>query len=136
METTRKYALVTGGTKGIGFEIAKLLAQHHYNLILVARTETDLELAAANLRQYKVDVITMAKDLFDYPSAWEVFTELKNLYISPEILVNDAGQGLYGRFWETDILREIDLVHLNSVSLMILTKLFIKDRLPYQSGKF
>jgi short-subunit dehydrogenase len=56
--------------------------------------------------------------------------------ISPEILVNDAGQGVFGKFQETDIHREVDIVNLNIISVIILTKLFIKDRLPKRSGKF
>lgn len=55
--------------------------------------------------------------------------------ISPEILVNDAGLGVYGKFQDTDIHREIDIVNLNIISVIILTKLFIKDRLSKGSGK-
>lgn len=135
METEKKYALVTGGTRGIGYEIAKLLAQNNYNLILIARTESDLEVAAANLRQWDIEVLTISKDLFDYPSAYEVYYELDKRNISPEILVNDAGQGLYGEFKNTDISSEIDIIHLNVVSLVILSKLFVRDRLGKNGGK-
>jgi hypothetical protein len=55
--------------------------------------------------------------------------------ISPEILVNDAGQGVYGKFQDTDIHREIDIINLNIISVIILTKLFIKDRLEKGGGK-
>lgn len=135
METEKKYAIVTGGTKGIGYEIAKLLAQNGYNLVLIARTKTDLDVASVNLKQWDVEVLTISKNLFDYPTAYDVYEELKEQSISPEILVNDAGQGVFGEFKNTDISREIDIIHLNVVSLLILTKLFIKDRLGKKSGK-
>ena len=134
MGTSEKYALVTGGTSGIGYELAKLFAENGYNLILVARTEKDLEIAAANLKQFDIEVISFAVDLFDYAKAYEVYAALKLNGISPEILVNDAGQGVYGKFRETSIQREIDIINLNIISLVILTKLFIEDRTA-KSGK-
>lgn len=64
-----------------------------------------------------------------------MFAELNLNGISPEILVNDAGQGVHGKFEETDIHREIDIINLNIVSVIILTKLFVKDRLIKAGGK-
>lgn len=134
METSEKYVLVTVGTSGIGYELAKLFAENGYNLILVARTEKDLEIAAANLKQFDIEVISFAVDLFDYTKAYEIYSALKLNGISPEILVNDAGQGVYGKFRETPIQREIDIINLNIISLVVLTKLFIENRTA-KSGK-
>ncbi len=64
MATNSKYALITGATNGIGYELAKLFAQDHYNLIIVARHPDELSNRAAEFQQqYGVEVVTIAKDL-------------------------------------------------------------------------
>jgi short-subunit dehydrogenase len=59
------YALITGGTSGIGYELAKCFAEDGYNLVLVARTEVDLQQCATSFtQQYKYRLLPIAKDLF------------------------------------------------------------------------
>ncbi|WP_374442942.1 SDR family NAD(P)-dependent oxidoreductase [Epilithonimonas sp.] len=130
-----KYALVTGATSGIGYELAKLLAADGYNLVIVARNHDQLSVKEKEFREYGVDVISMSKNLFQSGDVYSLYADLSLNGISPEILVNDAGQGVYGKFQDTDIHREIDIVNLNIISVIILTKLFIKDRLEKGSGK-
>lgn len=77
----------------------------------------------------------MAKNLFQAGDVYSLYADLTLNGISPEILVNDAGQGVYGKFQDTDIHREIDIINLNIISVIILTKLFIKDRLEKGGGK-
>lgn len=134
MEKTN-YVLVTGATSGIGYELAKLFAKNGYNLIIVARSHEKLKNKEKELRTFGVEVISIAKNLFQTEDAYSLYADLMLNGISPEILVNAAGQGFYGKFQDTDIHREIDLVNLNIISVMILTKLFIKDRLAKGSGK-
>src|SRR3978361_549894 len=100
-----KHALITGGTSGIGHELAKLFAQDGYDLIIVARGEDGgLEKTAAELQgQYGIKVKTIAKDLFQKNAAFELYDEVKASGVDIDVLVNDAGQGLYGEFSETDI---------------------------------
>ena len=137
MKTNEKYALITGATSGIGYELAKLFAEDGYNLVIVARGETgDLEKTASDLQnQYGIEVITLAKDLFKRENAFAVYEEVKAKGIEIDILVNDAGQGQYGLFTETDINRELDIVQLNIGSLIILTKQFLKDMVSRGEGK-
>ena len=136
MKKREHYAVVTGGTSGIGYELAKLLAQDKYNLVIVARHERDLIQVANEIKQaYDVDVITIAKDLFVPESAFELHNEVKTKNIEVEILINDAGQGHYGQFVETDISRELDIINLNISSLVVLTKLFLRDMVAQGSGK-
>ena len=135
MSNEKKYALITGATSGIGYELAKLFAQDQYNLVLISRDQQELEAKAKELKQYGVDVITMAKDLFIYDQAFSIHSELKSQGIEIEVLVNDAGQGVYGEFKDTDIQRELDIVNLNIGSLLILTKDFLKDMISRNSGK-
>jgi len=135
MEIDQKYALITGATSGIGYELAKIFAENNYNLIIVARKHDELNHKQNELRKYGIDVIPYAKDLFKSEDAYSIYADLALKGISPEILVNDAGQGLYGKFQDTDVHREIDMVNLNITSVLILTKLFIQDRLVKGSGK-
>jgi short-subunit dehydrogenase len=110
MADQQKYALITGGTSGIGRELAKLFAQDRYHLVLVARSQDELSQTAAELQhQYGVQVQTITKDLFEPQAPFAVYDEVKALGIQIDALVNDAGQGQYGAFTTTDINRELIL---------------------------
>lgn len=76
MEYKGQYVLITGATNGIGYVLAKLFAQDQWNLILVARSAEDLENTAAELRQEGIQVTTIAKDLFQPTSAFELYDEV------------------------------------------------------------
>jgi short-subunit dehydrogenase len=130
------YALVTGATSGIGYELAKLLAKDGFNLIIVARDQDELHKTSAELmEQYGVGVTPIAKDLFIPSSAFQLYEQVKARGIDVDILINDAGQGQYGKFIETDIERELDIIQLNISSLVVLTKLFLKDMVARGSGR-
>ena len=130
------YVLITGATSGIGYELAKVFAANDYNLIIVARTSLRLEEVAEELStEYGVDVIPIAKDLFNKQSPFQLYEEIKARGLQVDILVNDAGQGLYGRFIDTDIYRELDIIQLNINAYVVLTKLFLQDMVSNQSGK-
>lgn len=134
--TKNQFALVTGGSMGIGYELAKLLANDGYNLVLAARNEGTLERVANEFRgQYGIEVITISKDLFDYENAFALYEDVTGRGIEIDILVNNAGQGEYGEFKDTDIRRELDIIHLNICSVVVLTKLFLQDMLQRGSGR-
>ena len=136
MKENQRYALVTGGTSGIGYELAKLLAKDGYDLILVSRNQQDLDRVSKELtQQFNVDVISKVKDLFDVDNAFDLFQELKADNLNIEILINNAGQGQYGEFIDTDIRRELDIINLNISSLVVLTKLFLKDMVNVGRGR-
>ena len=136
MADNQKYALVTGGSSGIGYELAKLFAQDHYNLVLVARNQQELDTVAAELRQqYGVQVETIAKDLFQRQAPFDVYDEVKAKGIQIDALVNDAGQGQYGEFVETDINRELDIIQLNVGAYVTFTKLYLKEMVARGEGK-
>jgi len=133
---SKKYALITGATSGIGYELAKLFAADGWNLVIVARGQKALDDVSAELmQQYAVDVKSIAKDLFEAENAEDVYQEVKSIGIDIEVLVNDAGQGLYGEFVNTNINRELSIIRLNIDSLVILTKYFLKDMVQRGSGK-
>jgi short-subunit dehydrogenase len=136
MKIKQHYALITGATGGIGYELAKLLAKDGYNLVIVARSQGDLDKTANELMSaFQVRVMTLAKDLFDRNAAFEVYNYVVENGIQVDILVNDAGQGQYGEFIHTDIYREMDIIQLNIISLVVLTKHFLRDMVARREGK-
>lgn len=132
MENQGKTALITGGTSGIGKELAKLFAQDGFNLIIVARNQQELDNTAAELSAMGVSVTTIAKDLSIMDEAKALCTEINQ---QVDVLVNDAAQGLYGLFKDNDLERELDMIHLNICSTVILTKHFVKQMLTRGEGK-
>lgn len=135
-QNKNSYALVTGASGGIGYELAKLFAQDGYNIIAVARTEEDLNKAAEEFRtSFGVDVQVISKDLFGERAATELYEEVQSRGLEVEVLVNDAGQGVYGLFTETDLEAQTKIIHLNIVSLTRLTYHFLKDMQARNQGK-
>ncbi len=132
----KNYALITGATSGIGYELAKLFAKDGYNLVIVARSKEDLQKSSAELeQQYGISVVTISKDLFDPENAFDLYNQIILKDIKIDVLVNDAGQGVYGEFVDTDIHRELSIIQLNISSLVVLTKLFLQDMVQRGEGK-
>jgi len=132
MENQQKTALITGGTSGIGKELAKLFARDGYNLIIVARNQGELDSTAAELRQNGVQVQTISKDLSKMEEAKALCREVSQ---PVHVLVNDAGQGVYGLFTDNDLERELDIIHLNVCATVILTKHFAKQMAARGGGR-
>jgi short-subunit dehydrogenase len=134
-QNQNQYALVTGATSGIGYELARLFAQNGYNLVIVARSDGDLQTASREFLKHGVNVVPIAKDLFNPEAAAELYDEVKAKGIEVNILVNDAGQGQYGLFVESDIDRQLEIIQLNVSSLTALTYFFLKDMVARNEGK-
>jgi uncharacterized protein len=130
-----KWALVTGASAGIGWELAKQLAACGANLVLVARRRDRLEQLAGELRaQHEVAVEIVVANLAQ-PSAPEdlfQFTEEKGIAV--ELLVNNAGFGVYGRFHENDLSRELGMVQVNVAAVVHLTRLFLPPMVQRRRG--
>lgn len=135
-ENNSKYALITGATMGIGYELAKIFAEEGYNLIAVARSQQDLDRIAQDFKQqYGVEVVPMATDLFDPAAAFRLYDDVKAKGLTVDVLVNNAGQGQYGLFVESDIERQLDIIQLNVASFTVLTHAFLKDMVARNDGK-
>jgi short-subunit dehydrogenase len=130
-----KNALITGATSGIGYEIARQLAENGYNLILVARDEQQLEKVKDEFSNYGVRIETLSIDLFEPSAAKEVYDFTRKLNVNIDVLVNDAGQGEFGKFIETDLERQLDIIRLNVISLVSLTYYFLKDMVKRNEGR-
>ncbi|HEX8561696.1 MAG TPA: SDR family oxidoreductase [Flavobacterium sp.] len=136
-ENNNKHALITGATSGIGYELAKLFAADNYNLILVARNRENLEITAREMEALAKEnhVHIIESDLFEPGAAEEIYAKTTALGVTVDVLVNNAGQGEWGKFSTTDLQREIDIVQLNIIAMMSLTKLYLKDMLARNEGK-
>lgn len=135
MGNQKEYTLVTGATSGIGYELARIFAENGHNLILVARTEGDLEARASELRGKGIDVAVIAKDFFEPNAAFELYHEVRSRGLEVGILVNDAGQGVYGEFVDTDLQEQLNIIQLNVSAVTALTHLFLKDMVDRKRGK-
>jgi uncharacterized protein len=136
MDSNTQTALITGASGGIGYELAKLFAHDHYNLVLVARSSDKLNQVASELQsQFGIMVKTVALDLASALAPKFLFDQLQREGVVVDILVNNAGFGVFGEFAsssEEDILGQI---HLNIAALTDLTRLFLPAMLARHSGK-
>lgn len=131
-----KTALITGASSGIGNELCKVFAQNGHDLVISSRFQNQLDGMQQELEQaYKVKVTPIAADLGNINAAQELYNTVKGKGIEVEFLVNDAGIGEEGFFYETNWEKEFHMLQLNVVSLTQLTKLFLKDMLARKSGR-
>lgn len=122
-------ALVTGGSEGIGKEICFCLAAKGYNLVIVSSNRQKLLTAREEIIEKApfICVLPLCFDLTKEESAENVYNELCRRNIYPEILVNNAGFGNFGCFDETSWGKDSDMIKLNILNLMHMTKLFLPD---------
>jgi hypothetical protein len=134
--TQRQTALVTGGSGGIGLEIAKVLARKGFDLVLVARKRDTLEAAAGQPEgKYGARVHVFAADLRRAEAPQAIFDFLHNENIPIEVLVNNAGFGVGGEFADTKLQRELEMIQVNIAALTHLTKLFLPAMIKRKSGR-
>ena len=120
-ETYGPYALVAGGSYGLGAAFAEAIAQRGLNLVLLARQEDRLSATAAHLREaYGVDVIAAAVDVADYE---KVKSRLDDLKVSIGLLVYDAAYAPIGRFEDVSADQLARATDVNVRAPLLLTKL-------------
>lgn len=122
-------ALITGASSGIGYNIAKYLNSMGYSLILVARDKEKLQKIQKELSG---EVKIVVADLSNESKLKELYVLCKNDNI--DILINNAGFGLFGEFTETDLNKELEMIDVNIKAVHILTKLFLKDMKKRNKG--
>src|SRR5690348_11481918 len=115
---TRKVALVTGASAGLGEQFAQLFARDGHDVILVARNATRLEALASKLEQeHKVKAHVIAADLARPEEPQRIFNEVRSRQLEVEFLVNNAGFGTNGLFLEQELAREAEIVEVNCTAL-------------------
>jgi short-subunit dehydrogenase len=129
-------ALVTGASGGIGLELARILARNGYDLVLVARSAEKLATVAEGLeRDHKVKVRIIVKDLAISGAAAEIHEALAADSVGVDVLINNAGVGLFGPFAELSVEGQVDMVRLNVESPTVLARLLLPPMLERGSGR-
>ena len=129
-----KTAIITGAASGIGFELALLLAKDSYKLILIDIDKTRLEETKNYiLNIYNSQITILVKDLSKVNIAQEILESINDLEI--DVLINNAGFGLFGKFSQTNWQLESQMLNLHVVTTTHLTKLFLPQMLRRNSGK-
>lgn len=122
-------ALITGASSGIGRDMARILSSKGYDLILVARRKDKLERLKSEL---KTNVTLIVMDVSSTFNCMKLYNKVKKDEI--DILINNAGFGMFGEFISTDLDKELDMIDLNIKAVHALTKLFLSDFVKRDKG--
>lgn len=123
-------ALITGASSGIGRDMARYLSSLGWELIITARNKENLTKLKNEL---KTNVQIIPLDLADEKSVFELYNRCQGQSI--DLLVNNAGYGIFGEFDKTDLQDELALINVNIKAVHILTKLFLRDFKKRNSGR-
>src|SRR5687767_3329739 len=126
--------LVTGASSGIGRSLALQFARHGYDVVLVARREAALRELADAVRGTGRTVIVHPVDLATADGPAALHRRLEADGVTIDVLVNDAGFGLQGRFDTLPLDRQLDMIQVNVTSLTALTRLFLPGMLARNTG--
>lgn len=129
-------ALITGASGGIGLEFAKIHAKNGGDMVLVARSKDKLEQLAAKLsREYGVQTWVIAQDLSKAGAAQAIFAQTEQLGVTVDVLINNAGFGGHGLFFERDLTKEQQMIQVNITTLTELTHLYIQGMVKRGEGQ-
>jgi uncharacterized protein len=130
MQNSRKIALITGASSGIGKELTKNFARDGYDVVLAARSVKKMEEQAAELqKRYGMTATVIAADLESDDGATKLYTDVKNRGMVLSALANNAGYGVFGEFKDLALEPQLNMMALNIKALVVLTKLFLPDLL-------
>lgn len=121
--------LITGASSGIGADMARIMAKKGHDLILVARDKKKLESLKEELNT-EVKIISL--DVSTTFNCMKLYNKVKKEDI--DVLINNAGFGVFGDFSKTNLDKELDMIDLNIKTVHTLTKLFLKDFKKKDSG--
>ena len=134
METTRSLAVVTGGSSGIGLELAKLFAQNGFDLVLCAEDD-ELDGAAREVEALGASVDAVRADLATYDGVEALYARVQGAGRPVDALALNAGVGLHGPFVETSLEDELRMIQLNVVSTVHLAKRVLPDMVARGQGR-
>ncbi|KPV43566.1 SDR family NAD(P)-dependent oxidoreductase [Alicyclobacillus ferrooxydans] len=118
-------ALITGASSGIGDAYAQVFAENGYDLVITGRNPLPLHRLASRLQEkHNVAVKVVVKDLAHLEQVYSLYDETISEQI--DVVVNNAGFGQYGYFYNTDLQTELDMITVNVSAVTILTKLYLQ----------
>ncbi|MBD2730449.1 SDR family NAD(P)-dependent oxidoreductase [Nostoc sp. FACHB-892] len=131
---TRPLAVVTGASNDIGYELAKQFAQNGFDLLVTA-TGSSINEAADAFKELGASVETVQVDLATYDGVETLYNQIQATGLAVEAIAINAGVGVGGKFTETDLQEELNLINLNVVSSVHLAKRVVKDMVDRGKGK-
>jgi uncharacterized protein len=129
-----KLAVVTGASSGIGYELARELVNRGYSLI-VASAGDRLNSAAEDFRSLGANVKQVQADLATKEGVQQLWREIEATGQPVEVACINAGVGVGGLFWETDLEAELNMVNLNCASAVHLAKLVVQQMVKTGAGR-
>jgi short-subunit dehydrogenase len=129
-----KWALVTGASAGIGVALARELAGHGAKLILTARRKERLDSLAAELSAKGTEVRIVVADLNDPAAPQQIYDATEGAGLTVDILINNAGLGQFGQFYQSPIEQELSQVRVNCEAVVRLTRLFLPRMVERRRG--
>ena len=131
-----EYVLITGASGGIGLELARIAAANQMNLVLLARNAEKMKQLRKELEKlYPIHVLAIGCDLTQPDTVEKVAALLNGRGIVPDILINNAGFGMYGSFDRIGSETEGDMIQVNITSLTELTKIIYRQMCSRGKGK-
>lgn len=133
------WAIVTGASSGIGRDMSRYLFDLGYDLVIIARDKDKLDKLKKELleklenKDEKREILVIQSDLSIKDNCFDLYRKTKDLDI--DLLINNAGFGVFGNFVETDLEKEINLINTNITAVHILTKLYLKDMVEKNKGR-
>lgn len=129
-------ALITGASAGIGADLAALFAADNHDLVIVARRKERLDQLAADLiAKHGIKVFVVPADLADPESPRAIFEATQAAGVQVDFLVNNAGLGTNGKFWELDEAQELAQIQVNVTALVHLTRLYLPSMIERKNGR-
>ena len=129
-----RVALITGASSGIGFELARIFAKNEYDLIIASGSDK-IKGKASILRQYEVEVNEVVADLATQEGIDELYAKVISMGRPLDVAVLNAGVGVGGEFIATDFDEEMNMMNLNMVYMVGLTKNLLQDMVARNEGK-
>lgn len=126
IEHAGQLAVITGASSGIGFELAKVFARNGFDLLLVAE-DLGISEAADEIRKFGTHVEAIRADLTQFDQVQSVYEKINSMNKPLSAVVLNAGVGVSGKFLDTSLEKELNLIQLNISSVVQLTKLVLPD---------
>ena len=129
-----KNALITGAGKGIGKAIALALAKEGVNIILVARTQEEIDSVAAKVRSLRVKALAITADVADINSVNAAVTKALAEFGTIDILINNAGIAAFGKFLELEPTDWERIIQVNLMGTYYVTRAVLPNMIERQTG--
>lgn len=136
MPDRRPIALITGASMGLGAEFARQFASEGYDLVLTARSADKLAALKKEVEGlHGIRAHVIVQDLTDPKAPIALHDAVRAAGLEVDVLVNNAGFGMYGLFYQSDLQTELDMIQVNITAVVHLTKLFLRDMVAHKRGR-